>query len=291
MPWARSSSPGFGNRFLQASEACTPVAEWRDPCLRLTALDVPGCFYANPDPALFTGWPDHQFVLGGMAVAGCIAALEATLDRPTAFASAQFLTHATPGQTLRFEVATITRGNSLSTAVVSGFADEQLFISLQGTAGQRSPVRDWQGAAAPDVQHAQGCRPVSVARLLSSNINALFELRIAAGSLPDRAHWRGPGHEPLCFWARARNGRIVDRPVLAILADFLAIGLPGAFGEPASGTSLDNHIRFIGCPQTEWVLCAIEIEAAHNGLVHGRMRLFSACGQLMAIASQTMVLR
>ena len=53
----------------------------------------------------------------------------------------------------------------------------------------------------------------------------------------------------------------------------------------------NNTIRFARIAATEWLLAEIQIEAVHNGVVHGSMHLFAQDGTLMALASQSMILR
>jgi acyl-CoA thioesterase len=62
-------------------------------------------------------------------------------------------------------------------------------------------------------------------------------------------------------------------------------------GLNAGGNSLDNTIRFRRIVPTDWVLCDIQIQGVHGGFAHGSMRLFAQDGQLMATASQSMIVR
>ena len=116
-------------------------------------------------------------------------------------------------------------------------------------------------------------------------------MRLAAGRIHGREPWTGPVPGPVTFWARARDGSATSREHLAILADFLSLGVPAALGRNGAGNSLDNHIRFMAPPEGDWVLCAIDIESIRDGLVHGQMRLYREDGALLALASQTMILR
>jgi acyl-CoA thioesterase len=42
---------------------------------------------------------------------------------------------------------------------------------------------------------------------------------------------------------------------------------------------------------TEWVLCEIRIAGVAGGFAHGNMYLFAEDGTLMAVASQSMIVR
>ena len=79
--------------------------------------------------------------------------------------------------------------------------------------------------------------------------------------------------------------------MLAIMADHVPAGVGAALGRNAGGNSLDNTIRFRHIVPTRWVLCDIGIQGVHGGFAHGDMRLFAQSGELMATASQSMILR
>ena len=79
--------------------------------------------------------------------------------------------------------------------------------------------------------------------------------------------------------------------MLAIMADHVPSGVGAALGRDAGGNSLDNTIRYRQIVPTRWVLCDIRIQAVHGGFAHGDMRLFAETGELMATASQSMILR
>jgi acyl-CoA thioesterase len=79
--------------------------------------------------------------------------------------------------------------------------------------------------------------------------------------------------------------------MLAIAADYVASGIASATGLHAGGNSLDNTIRYGRIVPCEWMLCDVQIEALVRGIVHGRMRLYSPDGVLMATASQSMIMR
>src|SRR3546814_4688604 len=77
----------------------------------------------------------------------------------------------------------------------------------------------------------------------------------------------------LC-WVRSRNGARLDRRLLAVIADCAALALAGALGRPASGSSLDNAIRFLAEPVSEWTLARMRVEGIGNGIAHVSTRLF-----------------
>ncbi len=62
-------------------------------------------------------------------------------------------------------------------------------------------------------------------------------------------------------------------------------------GLNAGGSSLDNTIRLIRLTQTKWILAEISIQALDSGLGHGDVRMFAEDGRLLALASQSLILR
>src|SRR3546814_19071636 len=104
----------------------------------------------------------------------------------------------------------------------------------------------------PAVPPPEACPERSVARLLSSNLNALLEFRLAGGEFPDRAEWEGRGGIDLLCWVRSRNGARLDRRLLAVIADYAPLALAGALGRPARGSRPDNAIPFLAAPVSAW---------------------------------------
>ncbi len=78
---------------------------------------------------------------------------------------------------------------------------------------------------------------------------------------------------------------------LAILGDYVPLGIRQALGVGAGGTSLDNTLRVARLVPTEWVLSDIHIHAVANGFGHGRVHLWSQDGTLLGIASQSAIIR
>src|SRR3546814_20445142 len=94
----------------------------------------------------------------------------------------------------------------------------------------------------PAVPPPEACPERSVARLLSSNLNALLEFRLAGGEFPDRAEWEGRGGIDLLCWVRSRNGARLDRPLLAVIAHRAALALAGALRRPTGGCTLGRGV-------------------------------------------------
>ncbi|HMO75623.1 MAG TPA: thioesterase family protein [Sphingopyxis sp.] len=267
------------------------MTERRAPLLSLRAGagDV-GCAASIPEP-LCVGPPGRQFLFGGIALAAAIEALERRTGLPAIFASLQFLAQARPGNRLRFDTELAADGRSTRQCRVTGWRGETMFVQGHGACGRRDDPALHQGAPMPVVPAPEQCPERSVARLLSSNLNALLEFRLAAGAFPDRADWTGQGGVDLLCWVRARDGAPLDRRRLAVIGDCAALALAGALGRPASGSSLDNMIRFTAEPKGKWTLAQMRVEGVGAGIAHVATRLFSEEGTLLALAGQSMLLR
>ncbi len=83
----------------------------------------------------------------------------------------------------------------------------------------------------------------------------------------------------------------VDATTLAILGDFVPMGVGQALGVRGGGNSLDNTLRVAKLVPTEWVLLDIRVHAVGRGFGHGLVHMFAQDGTLMAIASQSCIVR
>jgi acyl-CoA thioesterase len=93
------------------------------------------------------------------------------------------------------------------------------------------------------------------------------------------------------MWLKPKGGLPIDAGMLAIIADHVPSGIGNALGMSGGGNSLDNTIRFVRMVPTEWVLCEVRINGVHGGFAHGSMHLFAQTGELIAVASQSMIVR
>jgi acyl-CoA thioesterase len=94
------------------------------------------------------------------------------------------------------------------------------------------------------------------------------------------------------MWARI-PGVIqgVDASALAVLGDYIPLGVSQALGIRGGGNSLDNTLRVVRLVPTEWVLLDIRIHAIDRGFAHGLVHMYAEDGTLMATASQSCIVR
>lgn len=268
----------------------TPSLATSGPTLRLASVG-PATFQTAAADHLCVGRKEQPFLFGGSAFAAAIDAFERVTDRPVIQASAQFVTAARPGEIISLAPVVLAAGRSVNQCAVSATIGDRLLLMAQGTTGSRNDPNVHQRTTPPDVPPPHLCAPRSVARLLSSKVNDLFEFRLATGEWPDRADWIGAGGLDTVCWVRLRAGAEITRSVLAVIADCVALAIPSALGRPASGTSLDNSIRFIGPAARDQVLLSMRVDAIRGGIAHISSEISNEDGQVVALAAQSMVLR
>ena len=94
------------------------------------------------------------------------------------------------------------------------------------------------------------------------------------------------------MWARIPDVIAdVDATTLAILGDFVPMGVGQALGRRGGGNSLDNTLRVGRTVPTDWVLMDIRVHAVERGFGHGLVHMFAEDGTLLATASQSVIAR
>ena len=94
------------------------------------------------------------------------------------------------------------------------------------------------------------------------------------------------------MWARIPDVLTdVDTATLAVLGDFVPMGIGQALGVLGGGNSLDNTLRVVRLVPTKWVLLDIQIYAVERGIGHGSVTMFAEDGTLLATASQSCIAR
>jgi acyl-CoA thioesterase len=79
--------------------------------------------------------------------------------------------------------------------------------------------------------------------------------------------------------------------MLGYLADYVPLAVMLALGVPGAGTSLDNTLRLGAEVDGDWVLIDGRGDLAARGYGHGSILLWSESGALLAVATQTAMLR
>lgn len=141
----------------------------------------------------------------------------------------------------------------------------------------------------PDVPGPDECG-VRTHRFEHESVASRMEQRLAVGRPLDELDGT-PSNGNCALWARMPEVLDMSGAALAILGDFVPFGIGQALGLAAGGNSLDNTFRVARLEPTDWVLLDIRVLAVHGGFGHGAVLLWSESGQLLAIASQSAIVR
>ena len=251
----------------------------------------PHRWYMPVEPAICVGPPGNVFMFGGVGMASAVAALERTTGRPLICATAQYLGYARPPSVVDIDVWTPVEGRHVTQANAKVHIDDREIISVSAALGTRPSELAGQWAEAPSAPPPEDCEAAEHWRASDEGLHSRMEVRMVKGRRgPDRVgNPEADGRTQL--WARPREGQAIDATLLAVMADFVPQGVGNALGKNAGGNSLDNTLRIRRVVPTDWVLCDIRISGVADGFAHGAMSLFAQDGELMATASQSLIVR
>lgn len=259
----------------------------------LKSTHNPHRWYLPLHDGLCVGMPGNLFMFGGVGLASAIAAMERTLERPVIWATAQYLSYARPPSVVDLDVWVPAHGKNTSQARVISHVGDKEIVTVNAALGSRESDISHQWAAMPDMPPPEDCEPSDLwPRDKSDDLHAHIELRMAKGDLgPRRRDGTLSEDGRMAMWLRPIGDVPIDAGMLAIFADYVPSGFGAALGRMGGGNSLDNTIRIRRIVPTDWVLCDVQIIGVHAGFGHGMMNLFSRDGELMATASQSVILR
>jgi acyl-CoA thioesterase len=242
-------------------------------------------------PAVCVGSRDNLFMFGGVGMASAIVALERTCERPVIWATAQYLSYARPPSVVDLDVRVPAAGKYNSQARVVSHVGDKEILTVNAALGSRPSELSRQWQVMPEVARPEDCELADHWRGGGDDLHSRIEVRVAKGRYGGTNAGGDPDDGRLLLWIRSREGLAVDAGLLAIMADFIPGAVGNALGLDAGGNSLDNTIRYRRIVPTEWVLCDIRILGVHGGFGHGAMYLFAQDGELMATASQSLIIR
>lgn len=232
-----------------------------------------------------------KFLFGGAAHAAAVSAMEAASGRQVAWSTAQYLDYAMLGERMALDVNLVVEGNSITQARVVGHVGDREIITVNAALGRRDFAHEVQFIAAPEAPP-----PASLERhvhmpSIENTIHERLDQRYVIGRRLEQLDGT-PSDGRTLMWARIPeviNG--VDAATLAVLGDFIPMGIGQALGVRGGGNSLDNTLRVVRLVPTEWVLVDIQIQGVHRGFGHGSLAMFAEDGTLMATASQSCIVR
>ena len=114
-------------------------------------------------------------------------------------------------------------------------------------------------------------------------------LAVAIGATWIGAEWSSRTIVALLFWVPRRLQ--VMAATLAVLGDFVPMGIGQSLGVRGGGNSLDNTLRVGRLVPTEWVLMDVRVHMVQRGFGHGLVHMFAEDGTLLATASQSVIVR
>lgn len=240
-------------------------------------------------PRLCVGPPGKMFMFGGVGLGSAIAALEKSCGRRVIWATAQYVSYARPPSVVELTVTELNAGKYNTQARVTSRVDGQEILTVNAALGSRPSEVTRQWLALPDVLPPDQCPPISRFFMRDESLHRYLDTRLASLRSDDANRETERGH--ILLWIKPHENHRIDPEMLAIMADFVPMGVGRALGQMMGGNSLDNTIRIHQIVPTEWVLCDLKISGVHDGFGHGDMALFAEDGRLMATAGQSLIIR
>jgi acyl-CoA thioesterase len=231
------------------------------------------------------------FLFGGAGLGAAISALEGTSGRQCIWATGQYLSYAMAGEFLDIDVTVAVEGHQITQARAVGLVGNREILTVNAALGDRPGMPEGQWAQMTSVPPPEECpiRDPHVPGAISI-INRLEQRAVAWRAVEHLDGERGDGRTML--WARVPELiEGVDASALAILGDFVPMGVGQALGILGGGNSLDNTLRVVRLVRTDWVLLDIHIHAVERGFGHGLVQMYAEDGTLLATASQSCIVR
>ena len=263
------------------------------PFVDLKPTHNPNRWFLPLHDGLCVGPPGNAFMFGGVGLAAAIGAMEGTCRRPVIWATAQYLSYARPPSIVDLDVWVPADGKSTSQARVIAHVGDKEILTVNAALGERPSPFSHQWGEPPKVPAPEDCAESARWNHGREDLHSHIEVRVARGRPWGPSGGKGAVSKDgrLVLWARPRGGHPIDSGMLAIIADHVPSGIGNALGTTGGANSLDNTLRIRRIVPTGWVLCDIQIHGVHGGFAHGAMRLFAEDGELMATASQSMIVR
>ena len=221
-------------------------------------------------------------LFGGCGLGAAIDVLEQTTGRPVVWACAQYLNYTKPPSVVDLDVHVLAKGRTTTQALVSGHVGDTPIFTVNASLGSRDLPEEGQWITPPEVPLPQDCPPRELRFDPGATISSRLEMRIALDA---------PGTGRSAFWTRMPELLEVSAASLAVLGDFVPMGLGAAVTSEINSNSLDNTLRVINIVQSEWVLIDVRIDAVARGFGHGHIYLWAEDGTLMGTASQSAMIR
>ena len=235
------------------------------------------------------------FLFGGCGLGAAISAIEGTSGREVVWATGQYLEYAKPGEVMDIDVRLAVEGHQITQARAVCHVGQREILTVNAALGNRPIEQRGQWAQMPDVPPPGECEDRPHRMPVAGTVHEYVDQRVAKGRDFDALDGT-PGDGQTLMWAQVPSvieseTHQVDATTLAILGDFVPMGVGQALGVRGGGNSLDNTIRVCRLVPTQWVLLDIQIHAVERGFGHGLVHMWAEDGTLLATASQSCIVR
>lgn len=249
----------------------------RFPFWRVVPGQRSGEFVLPVMPPATAGPDGAPHIMGGVALAAIVDAMELDSELPLLWAQVQFLGPTQHAEELAIEVEQCGGGQAVAQYAASASVNGRPTHRASGALGYREPYEQTLFAKMPDIVGPDAATPVEISHSAPGGLPDQFDYHVALHDEERGVH---------AVWTRSRAGFAVDAGWLAIISDLFLGAHPASRG----GSSLDAMFRFVQGCEPGWVLSVTEFAAFERGVVHGSARHFAEDGRLLAISSQTGVL-
>ncbi|MCR2832603.1 thioesterase family protein [Parerythrobacter lacustris] len=216
-------------------------------------------------------------VMGGVALAAAIDAMQLDSELPLLWANIQFLSPTQHAEELVVACEACGGGQAVAQYAGELSVNGRPTHRVSAALGAREPAEQQLFAQMPELPGPEASTPVELDYGAQGNLTDQIEYRVALEDNSRGIH---------AIWTRSRAGFALDAGWIAIISDFFL----GAHPRSRGGSSLDATLRFVQGAEPGWMLSVTELAAFDRGVVHGSARHFAEDGRLLAISSQSGVL-
>lgn len=227
------------------------------------------------------------FLYGGTGISAATTIAETVAGKPLVWITVQYVSNAFPGEDVTFAATVVAAGRSTTQIQVNAHVGERTILTALCSHTDRPTGDEVHRGSAPAVPSPEECERFVMP----------FESTGQATSFVD-AMDRRLHHDPVALaeghvvmWVRMPTWSGPSAARLGHVADIVPVALFMSLGRDPGATSLDNTLRVIDPDATEWVLMDVEAQGLSRSIGHGQVRIWSQDGRLLAIGSQSAILR
>ena len=228
-------------------------------------------------------------MFGGCGLGAAIAALEGTTGRPVVWATAQYLSFAKVGSVVDIDVTVAVDGRATTQARAVAHVGGTEIITVNAALGRRDDDNATQYGSVPDVQPPTAGPVRAQHSEVTDALDSRMEQRWALAPGETQPGPLEPGR--IAVWTRMPELLEPSAASLAVLGDYVPLGIGSTQDRETSSTSLDNTLRVLNSVVSEWYLLDIRVQGIRSGFGHGDIHIWSEDGVLCAIGSQSCIVR